>query len=1532
MLSIRQLEATLQAVITTAASAQTSESHAAAACDALRACLSACENSDHAELRAPAYTRKTWVDVFEIFLTTSESRKPKPLKLLLIALERNLIRNHSQSSKDDLTAYVSSKIWRIISTPSGGSAVKPALQALRHFLSKSVILSQDIISAVSRHYDSREPETVGSHVSSIGTGPSTSTSASQYRQHSLDFLCRVLYWARYPDTAPITGRLISAFCSTLHAWSSTWVEPATLEHARGYEQPIWLSATTSFLESYPDSIELLANHVFPEIVCHDRMGTGKFMERFLARGMMDCDRMKLEIQLLLLQAMLESGLYKTIDSRTIENIGGQLLHHSSPRIRSAAFSLIVHSSSPSAMLDTTVLLSLRSTIPYYHVEANPKLRQENFAMIKRLLFRVSSAVKSCNKTTPEQPAEMILPERTSPSVLPLHGQVQVKDSRRRQNREFFAWYWGFLARELAPTASYQRHITALKMIDSLFSSLSHVRHPWSEYDLDIDLIITSLLDLIMDPFDDVRELAASILNKSLQTFPRDITPSAQNTMSEMRMLRFSKSAGLNDALLLYDRPFWARVMHRAVSKMQSSGRADHADGFGRLYDICHGSHGLSSEDTALGGDPHFVLGNLVSDIEQCIASARSNLYLAVGTAPLHGYLIAARYLMLRYKSRGHAHPNNESQAQAWRDLIDQLLKTSVHVWEAVKGILCADAPEGYEIGSANEFTVGTKDLLSYCWRALKESSTLMHAMIVGAKPTPISQAFQYSHYRAFGELVFEQLAELRHRGAFSTVSQTFAECCLRCAQSDDPRTQALPKEWYQKTLLCIQQRGSALTRRSAGLPAMITSILTAYPEGEFFDSVILDLHAVADKGADTADFDKSLRLPQVHGFNCLKDIFTETKFGDSVEGHMSISLEIAVRGLESDQWAIRNCGLMLLKALITRMNDGTNTASSKVSSSHRRLSTLVYDKFQNVPDLLLRLLNHDDTLTQESPLAQSRAALPHNSVLQAQQVFSALEIIEQSGIPKRHESEIWRAVWSHVEGPVWAIREKAAKALSHLPVSNDIEQEVQRCLQDTWSTQNALHGRHLYLRFLFARIDSTQAETAVNVFAYVLEQFPNMILSNCCPITRASYMSLVAQILEAGAGEDKIWKRMSINVKEAQPSYSPPNLWQEFMQYLFQPCPEDPAFALETAMKLRCRVLLDFQGKEICLPIDSSQSIFASHGSLEDPETSKHILRQTGTFLAHPTTVVDQSMDTNDRDLQCWVKALKLAQDENADVTTRQAAIDSLANFFEAVKDLPAPAKTSPVMLELYLLIYDSLLDDEEDVRDSGATVASMLLDSATSQDTKDGLPISLMVPAARNKLLQFCQHTYHNSLFLWTQSLKRLLGFHSIPSVHARNDLLHWPSPKALLQDTNREDTALFVEEKQNLYIDDAQEARVWQGVLLSMHRNAINADDLENFHAWALEGVDALIEVAGGEIDGPLGWTSKPDVFTLGVRILLAAEAVLRFSSSSAADGRGGGEEGVVLRGRVEELFELGRRCELRPAWMRMLRDMVGEKDAGA
>lgn len=105
----------------------------------------------------------------------------------------------------------------------------------------------------------------------------------------------------------------------------------------------------------------------------------------------------------------------------------------------------------------------------------------------------------------------------------------------------------------------------------------------------------------------------------------------------------------------------------------------------------------------------------------------------------------------------------------------------------------------------------------------------------------------------------------------------------------------------QKALLYIQQRGSALTRRSAGLPAMITGILTAYPKGAFFDRVLRDLQSLADSTTIPEGSGKSVQLPQVHAFNCLKDVFTETKFASSVEQHVSDSLEIAVRALESNQ-------------------------------------------------------------------------------------------------------------------------------------------------------------------------------------------------------------------------------------------------------------------------------------------------------------------------------------------------------------------------------------------------------------------------------------------------------------------------------------------------------------------------------------------------------------------------------------------------------------------------------------------------------
>lgn len=161
-------------------------------------------------------------------------------------------------------------------------------------------------------------------------------------------------------------------------------------------------------------------------------------------------------------------------------------------------------------------------------------------------------------------------------------------------------------------------------------------------------------------------------------------------------------------------------------------------------------------------------------------------------------------------------------------------------------------------------------------------------------------------------------------------------------------------------------------------------------------------------------------------------------------------------------WAIRNCGLMLFKALLKRLNGGTDTASTKASSSHRRLSHLMYEKYPNLPDLLMRLLR------QELPEPLICRGEPR-AAMQAQRVFPALEVIESSGIPRKYKVEILHALWFYSESCDWSIREKAAKTLSFVLDNANMIEEITRLLSTNFKSQNALHGKLLCLRFLLSR-------------------------------------------------------------------------------------------------------------------------------------------------------------------------------------------------------------------------------------------------------------------------------------------------------------------------------------------------------------------------------------------------------------------------------------------------------------------------------
>ena len=125
-----------------------------------------------------------------------------------------------------------------------------------------------------------------------------------------------------------------------------------------------------------------------------------------------------------------------------------------------------------------------------------------------------------------------------------------------------------------------------------------------------------MVDLAVDPFDDERCLAASFL----MCFPKytfaDLWTSAT--------LRSGK-----------DRSILARAEHL----MQVTGRADFADGYGRL------THLYVDRTLHEGCDPSVQEGmalSLLDQLERDIQVATIDLVLAVVQAPVHGRLIALR--------------------------------------------------------------------------------------------------------------------------------------------------------------------------------------------------------------------------------------------------------------------------------------------------------------------------------------------------------------------------------------------------------------------------------------------------------------------------------------------------------------------------------------------------------------------------------------------------------------------------------------------------------------------------------------------------------------------------------------------------------------------------------------------------------------------------------------------------------------------------------------------------------------------------
>ena len=286
------------------------------------------------------------------------------------------------------------------------------------------------------------------------------------------------------------------------------------------------------------------------------------------------------------------------------------------------------------------------------MEVDPRTRNAFVALVKEFIPRVMRVMWS-SRTTIDSCKQALSRENAKRSLGfgleqqdKLKSIIEVNETTHNQHSYFFQFYMHFLAYELRATASYQRHIIALHVLSTVLRcACSKNTVGFLEADL-IDRevewlgqgsftrsLLRPLFDLLMDPFDDVRGMAASVLLMILENIWE---PRFYSLKGEAVQVPLAVATGGDKGDNCLD---LSNMLNRVQSTLRTTGRADHADGAARLY-CAIWRFGMKSPDWHVNRT--LAMENLFSDLEGAINAAVPDLRLALGNRPLHGHLITLR--------------------------------------------------------------------------------------------------------------------------------------------------------------------------------------------------------------------------------------------------------------------------------------------------------------------------------------------------------------------------------------------------------------------------------------------------------------------------------------------------------------------------------------------------------------------------------------------------------------------------------------------------------------------------------------------------------------------------------------------------------------------------------------------------------------------------------------------------------------------------------------------------------------------------
>lgn len=895
---------------------------------------------------------------------------------------------------------------------------------------------------------------------------------------------------------------------TARKWTALWAEPTRLallndktrEHVQIYFLPQMFKRLPQSLEIFIEPMTRIDFNT-PENEISVLLGCMKLGQE---RGILD---------------VLEAGR-NVITEEFFET----LLHHESPVLRIGALSLIATSQQLTKPVARYVFKVLEKSLDDFFIESDPGFRNQFYSFIRQFVFRIRASSYSLNKDS-----ERKLKKGDKDSAEKLSNEVQFV-------HDFVSWFIKYLERCLRPSAPYQYRYTGMLLIQLLANSglddeirpecfeKNHDFFPFKEPVYN-KTVVRLLIDNIANNYEDVRSTATKILKIAKLPLPY--------------IESYEKIDILVDQSL------------ETISGMRGREGDAGARGLELAFNLFYNFPVTKENPNANIEQCTKLLEKILSKLEAEIEFSNKNLALAVRERPVHGFFTALGFILESVDFYSFA--KDAASQKEWQGLIDRMLKCANSVWENVKDILCHDSPEGnmpkefeanYDPELEAKYGPANQIILSYSWRAIKESTTMLKVLLdrvprkgqkgPGKTPTVIeSDIFENKVVVSIGNLLLTQLATVRHRGAFSSIYPTFVSCCKRCNLTNGLEHQ--PEEWLSENINLIKIKAQFITRRSGGLPYLITAVLTAELDQSnrtLISNTFDKLLAIAQSPAVSSGDDK-VELPQVHAFNCIKALFVETNLSSRSAWFIEPALKLSIVSFSSDIWAIRNCAVMLFTALQNRLFGTAKPTKSKHSVSTTS-AKIFFNKFKSIRGTLLDMLknyvnNIDDVSSQIETIFPALALL---SRLEATVGYTGLEDFKP-------------LIVACLGSKVWKVREMAARVIPPLLKDQDTVKIFQSLVSESSpADQNKLHGvlmaglniilarydahleqKRLKLAGVTSQTEKQQLEAHQGVWIdldfvkYLLSRFDELVVNNPAAETAVAYIRVLKEVYTISLSE-----------------------------------------------------------------------------------------------------------------------------------------------------------------------------------------------------------------------------------------------------------------------------------------------------------------------------------------------------------------------------------------------------------------------------